>query len=992
MKKLLLLLCALLTLGGSTWAATYTITYGTTTGSFYNGSNAVVTSGWVSKWVSNEAGKPAVTLTVSANNVNAENGRFAPGQSKSSTYSLSVEDGYRIAGFSLNCPTFGAEVTVTPNGKSAVVAATGQNIVVNSCASSFVYSGNNSGRIQAGSNDGGSFTITVVDASDPTVNVTYNLYESDGTTLVNSDVVVQEANSAVSLPSSLAGYTYYDYATSGTIGESDCAIKVIRTLKSGVVISNSNLSNTKCYNITTNGRGAWVVPNEATAVTSTTNAGLAISASDTKQQFAFILYEGNYYLYSVSQSKFISKSGNYTTLTEEPGNNVTLLTSTGSFSYPVVVAFQNGSYHAGISNGYNPAVITHYNSLSDDGNRAYITEAGDFDPTAALAALDNYFHPSYTVTYVVKDVESNTLFTSDPVGTTLGANITTLPAEYQITAFYNYNNIDLTVSDANTTAVFTATLKDDAPVKFTTDATNPYYYNLNIRSKYLVYDAGATGEVTLQTSSEPFNANASWAFIGEPYAGFKVINKTKGTGSYLTYTSIVTGGNSGNNNIQFVAAGDFTNQYWNIDTNTSGIVLRMKENTNIYFHHDNGSNFLRTCSLSEWAYVHTDAGSTIVAASDEDVLIALYDALSARTYGDGVGEYTATSYSASEVQSTIAGVATVIASEQTSAYEAAYNALANLASISTLNLPDAGFYRIQGKTSSKYLAAGLATNSKFNMTTATDATTIFYFDGSKLVNFGSGMANGMNSSSWAWVTGDNASTVAFHDGKTNGGYGIQSATAYFYDNGDNTNSTDRGTSVDMSTGNTRYRSWNLTEITTLPVTISAVGYATLYAPVALTIPTGVTAYTGEISGEYLVLSEVSTTIPANTPVVLEGTAGTYNFDITTGGSVSATNNLSGNVAAIAWANGNYTLQYDGSDVASIGFYANAPTDNIIPGFKAYLASASGVKGYSLELETAVKAIEAATNPGKAVYDLNGRRVENPTKGLYIVNGKKVIIK
>ena len=28
----------------------------------------------------------------------------------------------------------------------------------------------------------------------------------------------------------------------------------------------------------------------------------------------------------------------------------------------------------------------------------------------------------------------------------------------------------------------------------------------------------------------------------------------------------------------------------------------------------------------------------------------------------------------------------------------------------------------------------------------------------------------------------------------------------------------------------------------------------------------------------------------------------------------------------------------------------------------------------------------------AVYDLQGRRVENPTKGLYIVNGKKVVIK
>ena len=28
----------------------------------------------------------------------------------------------------------------------------------------------------------------------------------------------------------------------------------------------------------------------------------------------------------------------------------------------------------------------------------------------------------------------------------------------------------------------------------------------------------------------------------------------------------------------------------------------------------------------------------------------------------------------------------------------------------------------------------------------------------------------------------------------------------------------------------------------------------------------------------------------------------------------------------------------------------------------------------------------------AVYDIQGRKVENPTKGIYIVNGKKVVVK
>lgn len=143
------------------WATQYTITYGTTTGTFYDGSGSAVTSGWIAKWVSNEPGKPKVTLTASANNINAANGRMAPGQSETCTYTLYVEGGYKVTGFSMNCPTFGAQVTVTPTGESATVVSTGETLVVNSSAASFVYSGTNSGRIQAGSNDSGSFTITV---------------------------------------------------------------------------------------------------------------------------------------------------------------------------------------------------------------------------------------------------------------------------------------------------------------------------------------------------------------------------------------------------------------------------------------------------------------------------------------------------------------------------------------------------------------------------------------------------------------------------------------------------------------------------------------------------------------------------------------------------------------------------------------------------------------------------------------------------------------
>ncbi len=74
------------------------------------------------------------------------------------------------------------------------------------------------------------------------VMVTYNLYESDGSTLVSSADNLQLKSSAVSIPASFKSVVSsyeandYDYATSGTIGTTDCTITVTRTLKTDTYI------------------------------------------------------------------------------------------------------------------------------------------------------------------------------------------------------------------------------------------------------------------------------------------------------------------------------------------------------------------------------------------------------------------------------------------------------------------------------------------------------------------------------------------------------------------------------------------------------------------------------------------------------------------------------------------------------------------------------------------------------------------------------------
>ena len=195
-------------------------------------------------------------------------------------------------------------------------------------------------------------------------------------------------------------------------------------------------------------------------------------------------------------------------------------------------------------------------------------------------------------------------------------------------------------------------------------------------------------------------------------------------------------------------------------------------------------------------------------------------------------------------------------------------------------------------------------------------------------------------------------------------------------------------------GNTgeHYR-YFLEKVTSLPVTISSVGYATLYSPVALTIPDGITAYAAtDNGGDNLVLTAIDGgVIPANTGVLLAGEAGPYSFAITTGGSASS--ELTGSVTAISRPANSYILS-DGD--YGCGFYKDGPTS--IPGFKAYLpAEAVGAaKGFLSFDFSDVDGIESLSNilqsDNRTIYNLAGQRIEKLQRGVNIVNGKKVLVK
>ncbi|MBP3227283.1 MAG: hypothetical protein J6M53_00715 [Bacteroidaceae bacterium] len=852
--------------------------------------------------------------------------------------------------------------------------------------------------------DGNQFTITEVDDFDPTeamsvfpivVEVTYELYESDGTTFVTRETVSQEQNSEVSIPASMSS-NYYDFVTEGTIGSSAVTIKVTRTLKSGIVYPYTNVSNDKAYTITC-GRGSLGTYNGEHL--SSTNPSGGDNKVTEAGQFAIISYEGNYYLYSVDASKFVTNlnNGDYS---DTPSADYAL--TFGETTAPLYQISIGSSMYINVNNNLYGLQVVNYTNR-DDGNQLYISEAGSFDPTAALAALEEYFHPSYTVTYVVKDTENNTLYTSEPVGTTLGASITTLPDEYKRADFYTYNTIDLTVSETSTTAEFTATLKaqEEWPVIYTEDATSPYYYNLKIRGKYIVRQEDNT--VINQTASEPFNPAAAWAFIGNPYDGFRVINQQAGTNYFLMYDEI----RIARHGVECTTLRENDTRTWYIETNNNtsypgGFVLRAAENTEVYLHQrtDNG---LSTCSVTEWSAVHNDDGSTIVASTDEDVLQQVYDALKAVPFGDGLNQYTATGKTTSEINTALDEANTALTTKNTSAYAEIYANLLEVGAAITLNMPETGkFYRIKSSAQNAYVSSvtgvevdpSIADGYKTFFTTSgtsDEAATVWFWtaDG-KLVNF----ATGLNSNNFAAAgVGEAGVTFDFQEASNGvGQYWVHTSESKYWYGGVPT--LDNYSDV-SGTANTLF---TLEEVTVLPVEISAAGQRTFSLPVAWEVPAGVTVrYATRAHDNLLTLEDAAVSaVAANEAVVLVGDEGTHDVTLADEGeilgSVLTPTALGGTVVA-ADVNA-YVLAKPAEEVV---FALLADDDRAIAGFKAYyvLETTGDAPAYLLiddEL-TGIASVNAAAQAGRVVYDLQGRRVSALQKGgVYVVNGKKVLVK
>ncbi len=183
------------------------------------------------------------------------------------------------------------------------------------------------------------------------------------------------------------------------------------------------------------------------------------------------------------------------------------------------------------------------------------------------------------------------------------------------------------------------------------------------------------------------------------------------------------------------------------------------------------------------------------------------------------------------------------------------------------------------------------------------------------------------------------------------------------------------------------------------VTVADINWASLYLPVAVTIPEGVKAYyASNVSSTSVTLTEITDAIPANTGVVINAEADTYTFPIATT-EVEAlgegVNKFDGVVADTpCTARTAYVLSgaNDAKTAPKFGLY----TGTTLGAYKAYLDKEANNLGDALTLDfvigepTAIGSIEAAAHAAQVKkYILNGAIIVEKDGKKYNAAGAQV---
>ena len=365
--------------------------------------------------------------------------------------------------------------------------------------------------------------------------------------------------------------------------------------------------------------------------------------------------------------------------------------------------------------------------------------------------------------------------------------------------------------------------------------------------------------------------------------------------------------------------------------------------------------------------------------------------------GEGAGQYTATEAITAAVDAAKTAL-TNISDDNVTNDEIKEAVTKNKALIDalqaqnvTINTPPTGFYRFRSMMNGKYIA-NTKTGDKMQLTDSKDNNTVFYYSAESKHLTGSNLINLKADGNDETGLGD---TYDFRkQDRMVGVYLIDPSSS------NNLHALNEGRldrSNDATAPNTAWVLEPVTENTPKLTKSMEKQYATLAAPVALTIPANVKAYTVTATDAKATLAEVTTTIPAGTAVLLEKTGEGTSFNFEFAASATATegnNNLTG-VYVNTDIPAETTAYILGEKDGQYGFYKLNASDRNLSANKAYLTlPAAQANLQSIIIgggTTGIDEIVTGEAAKEVYFDLQGRRVQNPTKGIYVTkSGKKVV--
>lgn len=547
-----------------------------------------------------------------------------------------------------------------------------------------------------------------------------------------------------------------------------------------------------------------------------------------------------------------------------------------------------------------------------------------------------------------------------------------------------------TLTAQTTTVNATPTLLFEA----SKDYASAHWYDMAMRGTWYV----TTDNLAEDGAYKSVNANAvglvkdayQWAFVGNPYDGFKVLNKAAGDGYSFGYTeNALTTGSGG---IPTVMADNEGTHVWAIAASTSGISNSFTLNvpgTNLYINQYGGAGG----SLKFWNSTAnvSDVGSAFTVMEVPTNFAEFTASIEALLTSEATGYFTyneATRALWKEEYKT------------NCPYDTYVTLQAAVDNPDNLIWPATGYYRFKSANyGGRYVTyadvegtptVGTAVSPEPAIANIVKLTAL----GDKKYNIA---IEGLNvtapaQSQLIGLADEGAEMTAV---VTTPGVGTFTSGGIYSAIHCAASSTPAYYCVGW-TSDAAASQWIIEDIADFSVALNAAedkSYATFNAPFGVTLGGDVKAYAITLEtnaeGDWAVPTEIGQQVPANTPVLLvsESAAASVTATINDAApAVNVANVLKGtNVEAAPSA---YVLN---AKDGVVGFYALG-ADGKLGANKAYLEKAAGdngeVKALKFDIATAIKAVNAAENA--SVFNLAGQRVNKAQKGIYIVNGKKVV--